>query len=101
MTSSRLFQLPPELINLIYEFASPYTNNKKKMIKELLFDATIKRLNKGVNLLDNYLMETHYLRHNCRRNFRHVDSDGYLSRSIIMEVLKHVNYKLCISTYPL
>jgi hypothetical protein len=92
MTVSRLSQLPPELINIIYEFASPYTNNKKKMMKELLFDATIILLNEKVNLLKNYLLGSD-LRHNRRRNLRHVDSDGQLSRSIISEYIHHTSSK--------
>lgn len=83
MTSSRLFNLPAEIIQLIYDFAAPYVDIKQKVLKELLFEASIQYLDKEVLALNVYLMDSHIRnRRRCRR-MNHVDSDGFLSRGLI------------------
>ena len=83
MTLSRLFQLPAEIIQVIYDFAAPYADTKKKVLKELLFEASIKQLDKEVFALNEYLMDSHIRNRRRFRRINHVDSDGFVSRGLI------------------
>ena len=88
MTLSQLFQLPAEIIQLIYDFAAPYAHIKKKVLKELLFEASIKQLDKEVLALNEYLMDSNIRNRRRFKRINYIDSDGFLNRSLI-------SYHLC------
>jgi hypothetical protein len=81
MSTLYLFDLPSEIVDLIYEFAAPFNNIKKKVCKELLLNVTCKFIKKEVNLLEYYFMDNKP--HRSYRLSRYIDSDGCVSRSLI------------------
>lgn len=83
MTASRLFNLPAEIIQLIYDFAAPYAEIKKKVLKELLCEASIQYLDKEVLALNEYLMDSNIRNGRLFKRINYIDSDGFLKRSLI------------------
>ena len=65
------------LIQLIYDFAAPYAHIKKKVLKELLFEASIKQLDKEVLALNEYLMDSNIRNRRRFKRINYIDSDGF------------------------
>jgi len=96
---TRIFALPVEIVDLIYDFAAPFKEPRKKNLKQLLVKTTITLLDKKVQYLIK-VRNKQLAKTEKNRNWL-VDSDGHLSRNFVAGGFTHVfdgdEIKLCFN----
>ena len=83
------FELPPEIVDLIFNYAAPFKEPKKKNLNQLLVNTTIALLDKKVQHLRNRRTKQLAKAASKYPNFMN-DSDGYMSRYFIAGGLTHI-----------